>query len=299
MDEMDKVICLACGGVVGNSAPLKSGEFRCRCSTEKDGERARTRVHTDDESQSGPPDVAPIICPSCGEFVEHGSTRCSSCGQLIASRRCPWCLAWNLDDARVCVGCGRRLDEPAPKTLLCPRCNVPLSARQSLDLAYHACSSCGGMFLRPSMIQRIVSASHQAQRLRLALPKSEQHTVVDVVEYIRCPACGDVMNRKMFGRFSGVVVDVCSKHGIWFDRSELAEVLEFVQRGGLDKLRERTRQEQRLRRSHDKAREFNEQLSRDTTQAGAAEFSTPFGPANRTPAGIEFLRTIIDLWRSR
>jgi Zn-finger nucleic acid-binding protein len=41
------------------------------------------------------------------------------------------------------------------------------------------------------------------------------------------------MGRKNFGRISGVVLDSCPEHGIWFDDGELRQVLEFVASGGL------------------------------------------------------------------
>ncbi|MDF3069671.1 MAG: uncharacterized protein K0R38_5272 [Polyangiaceae bacterium] len=43
------------------------------------------------------------------------------------------------------------------------------------------------------------------------------------------------MNRKNFGGASGIVVDVCSLHGTFFDAGELPRVLDFVRRGGLAK----------------------------------------------------------------
>jgi Zn-finger nucleic acid-binding protein len=63
------------------------------------------------------------------------------------------------------------------------------------------------------------------------------------------------MNRMNFARCSGVIVDVCKKHGTWFDRDELSRIIAFVREGGMnasrakEKLaiaeeRERLRQEQ-------------------------------------------------------
>lgn len=36
------------------------------------------------------------------------------------------------------------------------------------------------------------------------------------------------MNRKNFGKQSGVLVDVCTMHGVWFDRGELDVVAAFA-----------------------------------------------------------------------
>jgi Zn-finger nucleic acid-binding protein len=36
-----------------------------------------------------------------------------------------------------------------------------------------------------------------------------------------------------YGRRSGVIIDVCKKHGVWFDADELAHILDWVRSGGL------------------------------------------------------------------
>lgn len=51
------------------------------------------------------------------------------------------------------------------------------------------------------------------------------------------------MNRVNYARRSGVVLDVCRAHGLWFDQDELRRVLAFISGGGLDRARERELQE--------------------------------------------------------
>lgn len=52
------------------------------------------------------------------------------------------------------------------------------------------------------------------------------------------------MQRKNYARLSGVVVDQCAKHGVYFDAGELAQVLGFVATGGLTVVRQRKIREQ-------------------------------------------------------
>jgi Zn-finger nucleic acid-binding protein len=59
------------------------------------------------------------------------------------------------------------------------------------------------------------------------------------VRYIPCVTCRQLMNRQVFARISGVIVDVCKDHGVWFDTGELEAVLEFIEAGGLEVARER------------------------------------------------------------
>src|SRR5205823_2013681 len=68
---------------------------------------------------------------------------------------------------------------------------------------------------------------------------------LDVVRYVPCPLCHTSMNRVNFGRVSGVIVDVCKMHGTWFDVGELTRVVAFAGSGGLERTRERERNEKR------------------------------------------------------
>jgi Zn-finger nucleic acid-binding protein len=57
--------------------------------------------------------------------------------------------------------------------------------------------------------------------------------------YWPCPDCGGLMNRQNFARVSGVVLDVCRGHGVWFNHGELTRIVEFIRGGGLARGRER------------------------------------------------------------
>ena len=50
--------------------------------------------------------------------------------------------------------------------------------------------------------------------------------------YLACPQCGRTMNRQNFMKRSGVIVDECLHHGIWFDSDEARRAGEFVAAGG-------------------------------------------------------------------
>lgn len=53
------------------------------------------------------------------------------------------------------------------------------------------------------------------------------------VVYLRCPECDTLMTRRNFGLRSGIIVDICPGHGVWFDHGELEAVMRFVRAGGL------------------------------------------------------------------
>jgi Zn-finger nucleic acid-binding protein len=74
--------------------------------------------------------------------------------------------------------------------------------------------------------------------------------ISEPLKYIHCPICRDLMLRRNFGQVSGVVVDVCAKHGTWFDIGELAHILEFVGDGGLQRTAAMDAREQERVQTH-------------------------------------------------
>lgn len=80
---------------------------------------------------------------------------------------------------------------------------------------------------------------------RLAHPPERGARALDEVRYLPCPLCHATMNRANFGKVSGVIVDVCRKHGTWFDAGELTRIVAFVAGGGLEKSRQRESAERR------------------------------------------------------
>jgi Zn-finger nucleic acid-binding protein len=161
-----------------------------------------------------------------------------------------------IEERVVCLGCGLAYVEggapargeicrcppprpPAPETATwttpCPRCETEaLAARRYADLAAYECARCGGLFVQKAMVERMLGARDAGSALRAALPQREALRERQV-RYVRCPACRKHMARNVFGRVSGVIVDVCPADGVWFDGGELAAVLRFVATGGLER----------------------------------------------------------------
>src|SRR5690606_5556920 len=59
------------------------------------------------------------------------------------------------------------------------------------------------------------------------------------ISYVPCPDCSQLMNRSNFARSSGIIIDMCKQHGVWFDAGELPKIIEFIDKGGLDRAREK------------------------------------------------------------
>lgn len=158
----------------------------------------------------------------------------------------------NVPEALHCIGCGADLGlmpalQEQASTWYCPRCRTSqLDAFSTEDGLLFDCRSCGGQFVSLAvlklLVQRHRAASIQPVRLRPNNPLGER------VTYLACPSCQEFMHRRNFGSISGVIVDVCSIHGTWFDVGELARILAFVGNGGLARA-ELIKAEQSKRRS--------------------------------------------------
>ncbi len=139
-----------------------------------------------------------------------------------------------------CSGCGRDLGlEPIPRddTLACPDCHEAMAALDCGPGAVHDCGRCGGQFVEMAALRDLIE---RHDRLDVGAPRSGARAAIETrVHYVACPVCRSLMNRRNFGGVSGVVVDVCAKHGTWFDLGELPRVLAFAESGGLTRSRTR------------------------------------------------------------
>jgi Zn-finger nucleic acid-binding protein len=180
-------------------------------------------------------------CPGCGAPVDEGARRCPHCDTPIATVRCARCFSMNVPAALHCSGCGGELGlEPIGESaeLVCPDCKVALSAFKSEAGTLFDCPRCGGQLVEHSALRAMLAQLEIRGEAALgASPRAS--AVPGPVRYLPCPVCGASMNRKNFGRLSGVIVDVCRTDGIWFDAGELARVMAFVAAGGLTRARER------------------------------------------------------------
>ena len=208
-------------------------------------------------------------CPHCGAPCPAESRTCSFCrGEIQLDDRglaevCPACYARMLRGAHYCMECGLairpQLLHALPVGLACPRCEAQLRRRTLGAHDLIECSSCAGLWLSHEVIQRLVAQAESEDFDALDLPEPAPRLAQAAAAqgYIPCVACRERMQRRNFAGSSGVIVDVCGRHGVWFDHRELERVLEFVRQGGLRRARAREveRQEQRLRRAGEERRD--------------------------------------------
>ncbi len=197
-------------------------------------------------------------CPSCGAPVASDATRCDHCGARLATVACPSCFGMVFVGAKFCSHCGAaiaRTEVPADVAEMCPRCKVKMYEVVIGKTKLHECAKCEGIWADTAALQQVCDdREQQAAVLGMGgpLPQDDGNFEANI-RYIPCPICNKLMNRINFARCSHVIVDVCQKHGTWFDKDELRRIVEFIRGGGMEQARreeiaelERKRQELKM-----------------------------------------------------
>lgn len=179
----------------------------------------------------------------CGAPTSSDATRCEHCGARLATVACPSCFGMIFQGAKFCPHCGAPVQRTEVETATqekCPRCQTPMNAVMIGKTELRECPKCEGIWADAASLNKICAdREEQAAVLGVA---GTLHTPgsVDVeqqIRYVPCPVCGNLMNRVNFAHCSNVIVDVCNRHGTWFDRDELRKIVEFIRAGGLDEAR--------------------------------------------------------------
>ena len=253
------VACEKCRRQYDATGRSAGSRFRCHC-----GEVVTVR-------QPEGRDAAVVRCSSCGAPRQEGSTSCQFCGADFTLHErdlntvCPKCLARVSDRARFCHHCGSAL---APESvagrqtpLICPVCRRPphLRSRRIGDVSVLECDRCSGLWLGNEVFKHLTErassdgaevdplfVSTRARPAHLDLPEEKAQ---QGWRYRNCVVCGKMMHRRNYGRQSGVIIDICKDHGVWFDADELPRILAWIRSGGMAKAEEdRAAQEAREER---------------------------------------------------
>jgi Zn-finger nucleic acid-binding protein len=145
--------------------------------------------------------------------------------------------------------------------LPCPACGEEhvLSGRRVAEVPVLECERCAGLWLSNQTIKQLTQrAASQGVNVAedfapcRAAPPGPQRGGLRGQRYRKCPQCGDIMYRRNYARRSGVVIDVCRKHGAWFDAEELPRIMAWVRDGGLARARRDVAKEEERKERWDK-----------------------------------------------
>ncbi|MEM6455230.1 MAG: zf-TFIIB domain-containing protein [Acidobacteriota bacterium] len=247
------VACPACQRQYDAAGHAPGTRFHCRC-----GEVVTVPTPK-------PHDAAVVRCSSCGAPREGSAPSCRYCGATFSLRErdlntiCPSCLARVSDHARFCHHCATPIapeDDLGSETdRMCPACgpDQPLTSRRIGDLPFSLleCGRCAGIWLGNEAFQTL---KHRARGGEINLHgfrsadgsgQASRELGSASFSYRPCPVCSKLMQRRNYGRRSGIIIDQCKDHGVWFDDHELNQILNWISSGGEEVAAERAGHEQR------------------------------------------------------
>ncbi len=185
-----------------------------------------------------------LNCPNCGAAVSSDKTQCEFCRSRLKTIGCSSCLGLMFLGSKFCGHCGARAvtaeviaDENPGE---CPRCKLKLRSIKIDVVNIRECGKCGGFWTGVETFENICADQEQQSAvLTFVGSKAENRITRSVINYVPCPDCKQLMNRSNFARSSGVIIDLCKQHGVWFDADELPKIIDFINGGGLARVREK------------------------------------------------------------
>lgn len=243
---------------------------RCRRQFDATGVAAGSRFHCSCgealtvPSAEGAHEAAVVRCSSCSAPRSGAADRCSHCGADFTIH--------DRDLHTICGGCMTRVSDRAR---YCHHCAAPIAPQGKIgEATRHACPSCGprrklvsralgdppqpvlecggcaGLWVGEAVFRGLAERARDQGLTEVGFGSGEapREAAGKAALYRRCPMCDKHMNRRNYAKRSGVILDECREHGLWFDATELGRVLQFIRDGGERRSRARDEAEKRERR---------------------------------------------------
>lgn len=233
--------------------------------------------------------VEALNCPNCGGAVSSDKTRCQFCGSRLKTMACLKCAGLMFLGCEYCGHCGAKMLKAETSALEdagdCPRCMRKLDALKIGDIGLQECARCAGLWSAPETFESFCAdGENQAAMLNFAGARSQIIGQLARISYVPCPDCKQLMNRSNFARSSGVIIDLCKQHGVWFDAEELPKIIAFIRQGGLEKARAREKLE--IKEDRDRLRDEVRRAAIDDRRFGTMR---PSGEESTVTSFISFL----------
>lgn len=154
----------------------------------------------------------------------------------VAEKRCLYCGVAADPSAMICV-CGAALPpanrEEPEWPLACPRCSGAELSFTATDPKHYGrhCASCGGLFVPAQAWTELLGTASTVEAALVDASDAAPLPVLQLFPLAACPACHTTMERATFAARSGISVDVCIVHGIWFDAGELFQTMRWLADG--------------------------------------------------------------------
>ncbi|MCL1907812.1 MAG: zf-TFIIB domain-containing protein [Holophagaceae bacterium] len=239
-------------------------------------------------------------CSACGALVDGQSVSCPYCRATLSRVACPKCFGHVPLNAKHCPACGTSIaEEPESELgdLLCPNCKLAMEESILGDAKLHNCVRCGGSWLDSEVFENLSADREQRGRVMLGLGSNVGSVAPETaITYRPCPICNKLMNRLNYAKISGVILDLCKSHGVWFDKDELGAVINFIERGGL--IKSQQRQQMKLEEAQREARSAIASMPMDSSMYDSSYFRKPKKQIELTDV-LDFVDDVIDFFKKK
>ncbi len=187
--------------------------------------------------------IEALNCPNCGAAVADNSNYCNFCDSRLKTKSCRACLGTIFEGSKFCPLCGdkafqsKKIDAESAGD--CPRCKKRLTVLEIEEIIICECEKCEGAWLDVETFEEICSNQEKQSAVLKKFNEILTKKKPVQVQYVPCPECKNLMNRSNFAKVSGIIIDSCKQHGIWFDAEELTKIVEFIRNGGMDRMRDK------------------------------------------------------------
>lgn len=94
------------------------------------------------------------------------------------------------------------------------------------------CPKCEGVWVDKGKLGALLEkTAEQLQNSPLAPTLVADTAEVPRADLLKCPVCSSQLTRYQYCADSGITLDRCVQHGIWFDDGELARAVDYIQLG--------------------------------------------------------------------
>ena len=130
-----------------------------------------------------------------------------------------------------------KISERSGKILHCPKCGDTLVETWHRNVNVDYCVKCNGVWVDHIEERSLLDMTPQGftiDELKQLRKIYEAVSTVDDSGYVPCPICEQLMQRRNWGGYSGVIVDRCLTHGTWYDAGELEKIQNYIDLGGIE-----------------------------------------------------------------
>lgn len=187
--------------------------------------------------------VEALNCPNCGAAVADNSVSCNHCRSRLKTMSCSSCFGTIFEGSQFCPLCGKKAVASnivdAGNLGKCPRCKIGLQLIEVDEIHLAECERCEGIWSEIETFEIICANRENQSAVLKKFDEILHHPKLQPIKYVPCPTCEKLMNRSNFAKISGVIIDSCKEHGVWFDADELPAIIEFIRKGGMEYSRQK------------------------------------------------------------